>query len=162
MFHAGNYIHDNGRSGGSNLDHGLYLCGNNEQIINNVVIRNNSRGLQIAGYTTVSDMKVCNNVFAWNGIDGITVWMAVNGVTIENNICYQNGRYGMEFYAATGGRWRWTTIWSLATSRGSYSFSDGGSTVSYTLGTSISASTRSLPMKRRPASTRTWAAVHPR
>src|SRR5947207_699356 len=51
--YSSNYIHDNGRTG-SNLDHGLYLCGNNEVIINNVVIANATHGLQIAGYTTVN------------------------------------------------------------------------------------------------------------
>src|SRR5437762_3094128 len=34
-----NYIHDNGRQG-SNLDHGLYLCGDNEAAINNILVRN--------------------------------------------------------------------------------------------------------------------------
>jgi len=103
--YAGNYIHNNGRAGGSNLDHGLYLCGNNEWVINNVVTANDSRGLQIAGYTTTSNMKVYNNVFAWNGVDGVTVWQDMNGITIENNIMYQNGRYGVQFSAATAPGW---------------------------------------------------------
>src|SRR5213078_4014045 len=46
-----NYIHDNGRAG-SNLDHGFYLCGDNEVVLNNVLFRNAASGLQVAGYTT--------------------------------------------------------------------------------------------------------------
>src|SRR5438552_7411648 len=60
--YAANYIHHNGRTG-SNLDHGLYLCGQNEVVINKAVFANTANGLQIAGYTTVSNLKVCNNVF---------------------------------------------------------------------------------------------------
>ena len=52
-----NTIHDNGRAG-SNLDHALYLCGDNELVVNNVLIRNAAYGLHIAGYTTVGNMKV--------------------------------------------------------------------------------------------------------
>jgi len=58
-----NSIHDQ-RTTGSNLDHGLYLCGANEIVLNNVLVRNAATGLQIAGYTTVSNMKVYNNVVA--------------------------------------------------------------------------------------------------
>jgi len=65
-YYAGNSVHDNGRTG-SNLDHGFYLCGQNESIINNLLFRNAATGLQVAGYTTVSNMKVYNNVVAWNG-----------------------------------------------------------------------------------------------
>src|SRR5437764_2423703 len=54
--YTANYIHDNGRQG-SNLDHGLYLCGDNESAINNILVRNAGSGLQVAGYTTVSNMK---------------------------------------------------------------------------------------------------------
>ncbi|MGH7993532.1 MAG: right-handed parallel beta-helix repeat-containing protein, partial [Limisphaerales bacterium] len=134
----GNYIHDNGYAG-SNLDHGLYLCGQNEVVINNVVIRNASRGLQIAGYAPVSNMKVYNNVFAWNGGDGITVWMAMNGVDIRNNIIYNNNRDGVEFWAATGSGVVMDHNLIYGNVLGNYtSFSNAGSTVSYTLGTTIS------------------------
>jgi hypothetical protein len=135
--YVGNFIHDNGRTGGSNLDHGLYLCGDNELVLNNVSIRNDSRGLQIAGYTTVSNMKVYNNVFAYNGIDGITVWMAMSGVDMKNNICYQNGRYGIEFYAATGSGVTLDHNLVYGNASGNYSFTDGSSTVGYTLGTML-------------------------
>jgi hypothetical protein len=71
--YAANYIHHNGRSG-MNLDHGLYLCGKDEMVINNVLFANAANGLQVAGYTTVNNMKVCNNVFAYNGANGIILW----------------------------------------------------------------------------------------
>ena len=45
----------------------MYLCGANETVLNNVLYRNAASGLQVAGYTTVSGMKVYNNVIAWNG-----------------------------------------------------------------------------------------------
>jgi hypothetical protein len=136
--YAGNYIHDNGRAGGSNLDHGLYLCGDNDLVINNVVIRNDSRGLQIAGYSTINKMQVYNNVFAWNGVDGVTLWQAFSGVTIQNNIMYQNGRYGLQFSAATGGGIVIDQNLVYGNIGGSFSFTDSGSTASYTLGTVIS------------------------
>ena len=133
-----NYIHDNGYAG-SNLDHGLYLCGQNEVVANNVVLRHPSSGLQIAGYTTVSNMKVYNNVFAWNGTDGIIVWMNMNGVDIKNNIVFQNGHYGIYFYAATGSGVNMDHNLIYANGSGSYTpFNYGGSTVTYTLGTTIS------------------------
>lgn len=132
-----NYIHDNGFPG-SHLDHGMYLCGNNELVVNNVVIRQPSRGLQIAGYTTVSNMKVYNNVFAWNGIDGITAWQAMNGVEIKNNIIFHNGRDGVEFYAATGSGVTIDNNVIYGNGSANYSFIDGGSTCSYSVGTTIS------------------------
>src|SRR6266850_1967993 len=88
-----NTIRDNGRTG-SNLDHALYLCGDNELVLNNVLVRNAAYGLHIAGYTTVSNMKVYNNVMAFNGRSGLILWMAVSGVDIKNNIIFQNGSYG--------------------------------------------------------------------
>jgi hypothetical protein len=132
-----NYIHDNGYAG-SNLDHGLYLCGQNEVVANNVVVRHPSRGLQIAGYVAINNIKVYNNVFAWNGKHGITVWMAMNGADIRNNICYGNGLYGIEFYAATGSGVTVDHNLVYGNGSGNYSFTDGGSTVGYTLGTTIS------------------------
>jgi hypothetical protein len=135
--YGGNYIHDNGYAG-SNLDHGLYLCGKNEIVANNVVIRQPSRGLQVAGYTTVSGMKIYNNVFAWNGIDGITIWQAMNGVDIRNNIVCHNGRDGVEFYAATGSGVTIDHNLIYGNASANYSFTDGGSACTYTLGLTIS------------------------
>jgi hypothetical protein len=98
---AGNWIDHNGRTG-SNLDHGLYLCGDNDRVYNNVLFANAASGLQIAGYTTVSNMKVYNNVMAWNGTSGIILWQDLSGVDIKNNIIYQNSHYGIGSWAATG------------------------------------------------------------
>jgi hypothetical protein len=135
--YVGNYIHDNGYTG-SNLDHGLYLCGQNEVVANNVVVRHPSRGLQLAGYSSVSNTKVYNNVFAWNGKHGITVWMQMSNVDIRNNICFQNGLYGVQFYAATGSGVTLDHNLVYGNGSGNYSLAEGGTTVSYTLGTTIS------------------------
>jgi hypothetical protein len=136
-YYAANSIHDNGRTG-SNLDHGMYLCGQNETVINNLLFRNVGAGLQIAGYTTVSNMGVYNNVMAWNGTTGIILWMALNGVDIKNNIIYQNGHYGIGCYQATGSGVVADHNLSYANAYGNYDWSGGGtSTLSYTLGTSI-------------------------
>ena len=42
---------------GNNLDHGMYLCGDNEIISNNIVAGNAANGLQVAGYRTVSQYE---------------------------------------------------------------------------------------------------------
>ncbi|HXJ60575.1 MAG TPA: right-handed parallel beta-helix repeat-containing protein [Verrucomicrobiae bacterium] len=139
--YEGNYIDHNGRSG-SNLDHGLYLCGDNEFVINNVLLANAASGLQIAGYSTVNNMKVYNNVMAWNGTDGILPWMALSGVDIKNNIIYQNGHWGIGCYAATGSGLVVDHNLVYGNAYGSYDFAGGGSTVSRTLGTTISADPR--------------------
>jgi hypothetical protein len=133
----GNYIHDNGYAG-SNLDHGLYLCGQNEVVANNVVLRNAAYGLQIAGYNTVSGMKVYNNVFAYNGKSGIILWMSLNGVDIENNIIYKNGILGIDSYEATGSGVVVDHNLVFGNGSGNYDFTDSGSDYSYSLGTTIS------------------------
>ena len=122
-----NCIDHNGRPG-SNLDHGLYLCGNNEVVLNNVLFANAATGLQVAGYTTVNNMKVYNNVMAWNGTSGIVLWQALNGVDIKNNIFYQNGRYGIFSYAATGGGVVVDNNFSYGNGSGDFDFTGGGST----------------------------------
>jgi len=136
---AGNYIHDNGRTGGSNLDHGMYLCGSGELVVNNVSIRNDSSGLQIAGYTTVSNMKVYNNVFAWNGSEGVIIWMNMSGVDIKNNIIYDNAIYGVHYYAATGSGV--VIDHNLVYGNGTANYDtpgDGGGTISVTMGSNLS------------------------
>ncbi len=132
-----NYIHDNGRPG-SNLDHGLYLCGVNEVVLNNMLVRNAASGLQIAGYTTVSSMKVYNNVMAFNGTCGIVLWQALSGVDIKNNIVYQNGRYGIGSWDAHGSGVVLDHNLCFGNRYGDYNFTDGGSDYSYTRGTTIS------------------------
>src|SRR6266478_4816498 len=137
--YSGNWIDHNGRTG-SNLDHGLYLCGKNEVVCNNVLFANSASGLQIAGYTTVSNMKVYNNVMAWNGTSGIILWMSLSGVDIKNNIIYQNGHYGVGSYAAKGSGVVLNNNLSWSNGYGDYDFTGGGSDYSYSLGTSIFAS----------------------
>jgi hypothetical protein len=134
-----NYIHDNGRQG-SNLDHGLYLCGDNELVVNNVLARNAATGLQIAGYTTVSNMKVYNNVVALNGSSGIILWQSLSGVDIKNNIINQNGGYGINSWDAHGSGVVMDRNLLIGNGSGDYNFVNGGSDYSYTRGTTISAS----------------------
>jgi hypothetical protein len=135
-YYAGNSVHDNGRTG-SNLDHGFYLCGKNESVINNLMFRNAACGLQVAGYNTVSNMRVYNNVIARNGTTGIILWMSLSGVDIKNNILYGNGRYGLNSYAAHGSGVVVDRNLSFANASGHYNFTAGGSDYSYTLGTSF-------------------------
>ena len=132
-----NYIHDNGRAG-SNLDHGLYLCGDNEVVLNNVLVRNAATGLQIAGYTTVSNMKVYNNVVAFNATSGILLWQALSGVDIKNNIIYQNGSYGINSWEAHGSGVVIDHNLVFGNGSGNYNFTRGGSDYSYTEGTTLS------------------------
>jgi Big-like domain-containing protein/parallel beta helix pectate lyase-like protein/Calx-beta domain-containing protein/uncharacterized protein DUF1565 len=135
--YRGNTIHDNGRTG-SNLDHALYLCGDNEVVINNVLIRNAAYGVHIAGYTTVSNMKVYNNVMAHNGKSGIILWMPVSGVDIKNNIIYQNGKFGIDSYDAHGSGVVIDRNLVFGNSLGNYGLARDGSDFTYTLGTTIS------------------------
>lgn len=98
-----NYIHHNGRpqcgsSATCNLDHGLYLCGDGELVANNISANNSSYGLQIAGYQTVSGMRVFHNVFAKNGRSGFVVWHSASDVLIQNNICYENAQHAAVVY----------------------------------------------------------------
>jgi hypothetical protein len=136
--YKGNYIHDNGRPA-VNLDHGMYLCGDNEIVANNVIFRNATHGLQIAGYSTVSNMKVYNNVIAYNGRNGIVLWMSLSGIDIKNNILYGNGGYGISSWEAHGSGVAVDRNLSLGNASGDYDFTRGGSDYSYTLGTTISA-----------------------
>lgn len=129
-----NYIDHNGRSG-SNLDHGIYLCGDNEEVINNVMLVNAACGLQIAGYSTVANLKVYNNVFALNGTDGIIVWMALSGIDIKNNVFFQNGHYGIGSYSASGSGVVVDNNVSYGNGYGDFDFSGGS--FSYSLGTTF-------------------------
>jgi len=139
--YAANYIDHNGRSG-SNLDHGLYLCGDNEVVINNMLFANAASGLQVAGYTTVSNMKVYNNVMAWNGTSGIILWQALSGVDIKNNIIYQNGHWGIGCYDATGTGVVVDHVICTGNAYGNFDWAGGGSTVAHTQGSTSSADPR--------------------
>jgi len=134
--YIGNLIRDNGRTG-SNLDHALYLCGDNELVINNVMIRNAAYGLHLAGYTTVSNLKAYNNIIAYNGKSGIILWMAFSGVDIKNNIIFQNGRYGIDSNDAHGSGVVVDRNLVYGNGSGNYNFTRDGSDYTYTLGTTI-------------------------
>jgi hypothetical protein len=136
--YRGNYIHDNGRAS-ANLDHGMYLCGDSEMVINNVIVRNTTYGLQIAGYNTVSTMKVYNNVIAHNGKSGIILWMSLSGVDIKNNIIYRNAGYGITSWEAHGSGVVFDKNLLFGNGTGSYNFVNGGSDYTYTLGTTVAA-----------------------
>ena len=136
-FYEANSVHDNGRAG-SNLDHGLYLCGQNETVINNLLFRNAATGLQIAGYKTVSNLKVYNNVMAWNGTSGIVLWLALKEVELKNNILYKNGHYGLTSYDAHGQGVVVEHNLDFANGQGAYNFTAGKSDYAYTLGKAIS------------------------
>ena len=133
-----NNIYHNGRTG-SNLDHGMYLCGDNEIVTNNIVTGNATHGLQVAGYRTVVNMKIYNNVFANNGGNGITLWKLLRGVDIKNNIFYQNGRAGISSWAAFGGGVVVDHNLCYGNIQGDYNFTAGASHYRYTLGTTIDA-----------------------
>jgi len=130
-----NYIHNNGNnSGNANAGHGMYLCGDNESAANNIVTFNRAFGLQIAGYATVSNLRVYNNVFAQNGLSGIILWKALAQVDIKNNIFYKNGRSGIETYYATGTA-TYTANMSYGNSLRDTQFAGEGSTISVAQGT---------------------------
>lgn len=133
-----NYIHDNGRAG-SNLDHGMYLCGDNEVVINNVSLRNSAYGLQVAGYSTVSNMKVYHNVLAFNGKGGMILWQLLSGVDIKNNIIYRNTGYGIDSWDAHGSGVIVDHNIVFGNGSGNYSFTGGASDYTYTSGSTISA-----------------------
>ncbi|HTL58584.1 MAG TPA: right-handed parallel beta-helix repeat-containing protein [Candidatus Limnocylindrales bacterium] len=131
-----NRIYHNGRPG-SNLDHGLYLCGQYELVLNNVLVANSACGLQIAGYSTVSNLKVYNNVMAFNGTDGIILWQSLNGIEIRNNIFYKNGHYAIGSYDAHGTGIIVDRNLSFGNGYRDFNFTDGGSDYSHYLGSTI-------------------------
>src|ERR1051325_1643366 len=134
--YSANYIAHNGTPG-TFLDHGMYLCGKNELVNDNVVCGNTANGIQVAGYTTVSNMKLYNNVMAFNGANGIILWQTLNGVDIKNNSLYANGHYAIGSYDAHGSGVAVDHNLSFGNGYGNFNFADGGSTYSYTLGTAL-------------------------
>jgi hypothetical protein len=135
-YYGQNYVHDNGVPG-RGLDHGLYLCGKNETVVNNIAVGHPGDGLQIAGYATVSGMKVYNNVFVGNGQNGIILWQSLNGVQIYNNILASNGKNGIDSYDAHGSGVSISNNLYYGNGSGAQNLSDGGSNFTYTLGSMI-------------------------
>lgn len=91
----GNVFHNIGRIGPPsvlfNLDHGIYTCGKHNVITNNIFYDMNAGwGVQVAGYHTVDDLVISNNVFAFGNKRGhIVLWQPCHNVLIQNNIFYQ-------------------------------------------------------------------------
>ena len=135
--YRGNLVRDNGRPG-SNLDHGLYLCGDNEMVINNVSLRNAAYGIQVAGYTTVANMRIYNNVIAFNGKSGIVLWQTLSGVDIKNNIIYRNTLWGIDSWEAHGSGVTIDRNVVFGNGSANYDFTRGGSDYAHTVGATIS------------------------
>lgn len=94
--YASNLIHHIGRPRSVephlDVDHGMYLCADDELVMNNVCAYNRDNGIQVAGYSTVSNMRLYNNVLARNGHSGIVFWQPIENIEVVNNIFYENGR----------------------------------------------------------------------
>ena len=87
----GNRIHDVGRSEESPSelllhDHGFYLCGDDTLVSNNL-LHDLDRGwaIHVAGYDTVSDLRVVNNTIVRGGYH-VMLWQDLSGVLIQNNL----------------------------------------------------------------------------
>jgi hypothetical protein len=134
--YVANFVHHNGRAA-TRYDHGFYLCGQNEVVLNNVISTNGGSGIQVAGYTTVSNMKIYNNVIAYNGTQGIILWQTLKGVDIKNNIFYANTTFGINTSGAVGSGVNVDHNLFYGNPSGAYNLANNGSTVSYTTGTAI-------------------------
>lgn len=102
-----NYIHNNGRpacKGGASkpcsLDHGIYAKGDNETFMNNIITNERNSAIQIAGYSTSSNIKIYNNVFGFENV-GVILYKQLAGVNLRNNIFHKNRYAGVQFYNAT-------------------------------------------------------------
>ena len=147
--YRGNNIHDNGRTGTNyKLDHGLYLCGDNELVANNCSVRNSGSGIQVAGYSTVQNMRIYNNVVAHNGTQGIILWLDLDGLDIKNNILYGNTSYGIYSYDAHGRGVSIDRNLVFENGLGHYTLANGGSDFAHTLGSTVSADPRFVNSSR--------------
>ena len=129
---AGNYIHDNGRLNvRKTLDHGIYSCGQQEQIFDNICVSNAGCGIQIAGYVSITNDLLFNNVCGWNVASGITFWQAFSSCYVFNNVFIDNAGTGIHASAATGGG----LVLGYNVTFGNnpnVNLTDNGSTVTYT------------------------------
>lgn len=91
----GNVWHDIGRTGPPtvhfNHDHAIYNCGDHTIITNNIFYNCNAGwGIHMAGYDTVDDVVVSNNVFAYGYKRGqLILWQPCHNIIIQNNIFYK-------------------------------------------------------------------------
>ena len=99
-----NYVHHNGRiKYNSGLDHGFYLVGANEIVMNNIVTYNSAMGIKVAGYeTSASNTHVYNNISAFNGHSGLFVYKKISNISFRNNIIYKNKRYAVTIHSIIG------------------------------------------------------------
>jgi hypothetical protein len=105
----GNIIYANGRlslapaSTFGHNDHGVYLCGPNSTVQNNLISGNQAYGIQIAGYVPLPSCLVQNNTILSNQ-SGIMIWQAgAQGCTIQGNDFVANATYGIDFLGDGGG-----------------------------------------------------------
>jgi hypothetical protein len=90
-----NVFHNIGRTGPATvnftLDHGIYTCGDNNTVVNNIFYDCNAGwGVQVAGYETVDNLVISNNVFAYGYKRGhIILWLPCSNITIQNNIFFE-------------------------------------------------------------------------
>jgi len=100
----GNVFHDIGRTDPSQLDHALYLHGNNMTITNNVFY-NIPHGWAIQTADGLRHALIANNVFAFKNSFGkpgqIMLWDRQSDLTIRNNIFFGGERYAITRYHAT-------------------------------------------------------------
>ena len=88
----GNVFHDIGRTDPSNLDHALYLRGDDFTVVNNIFY-NIQRGYAMQLADGLNNILIANNTFAFprpgSDLSGhIMLWRAQNNLTIRNNIFY--------------------------------------------------------------------------
>lgn len=99
-----NYVHHNGRiKYNSGLDHGFYLVGSEELVINNIVTYNSAMGIKVAGYDSAAvNERVFNNVSAFNGHSGAFLYKAMSNIYFRNNIFYKNKKNAVTMNSVTG------------------------------------------------------------
>lgn len=131
-YYGQNYIHNNGSN--PPFDHGFYLSGKNETVVNNIVVGQPGFGLQIH---SASGMKVYNNLFANNAKSGIILWENLSNISIYNNILVGNKASGIETYDAHGSGVSISNNVIYRNGGGSLNLANGGSNFTYTLGSVI-------------------------
>lgn len=102
----GCHVHDNGND--SSQEHGLYLGGNLDGLVENCVFYDNSaNGLRHGGSGSGGNLIVRNNISYRNGFpdgtngSGIIVYDS-NNAQIYNNVCYENAIAGIHVGRGTG------------------------------------------------------------
>lgn len=78
--------------GKCNLEHGMYVAGQQYVITNNLIYDNLAFGIQVNGSSAPSsDWLIANNTFAYNrNRAAIVLWGSPKNIRVENNIFYEN------------------------------------------------------------------------